>query len=113
LFLADCFLFPSWYEGFSGALVEAMMAGIPIIASDIPMNLEAVKHKETALVFPVRNGHELAKSMEYALEHPAEMKAIGQRARAKAIEHYDIEKIAKQYEELLLEIYDSVSQKSK
>ena len=37
-------------KGFSGSLVEAMIAGIPIIASDIPMNREAVD-SSTALIF--------------------------------------------------------------
>lgn len=98
---AHCFLFPSWYEGFSGALVEAMMAGIPIIASDIPMNLEAVKDQESALVFPVGNRKALKEKMIYAIENPDRMEELGQVARLEAIQRFDIEKIAKKYEETL------------
>lgn len=108
----DCFVFTSWYEGFSGALVEAMMAGIPIIASDIPMNLEAVQDKETALVFPVRNVDALADKMIYAIEHPEEMAEMGRRAREVAIERFDIEKIAKQYEAVLWKVYHTHRKKS-
>lgn len=99
-----CFLFPSWYEGFSGALVEAMMSGIPIIASDIPMNLEAVEDQKTTLIFPVQDADFLAKQMTWAIENPESMQALGIQARKVAEERFDIEKIAKQYEALLQKI---------
>lgn len=96
-----CFLFPSWYEGFSGALVEAMMAGIPIIASDIPMNLEAVTDSKTALIFKVGDSQDLFEKMTFALEHPEQMAAMGQEARREAEERFDIEKIAREYERVV------------
>ena len=96
-----CFLFSSWYEGFSGALVEAMMAGIPIIASDIPMNLEAVTDSKTALIFKVGDSQDLFEKMTFALEHPEQMAAMGQEARREAEERFDIEKIAREYERVV------------
>ncbi|PZV76717.1 glycosyl transferase family 1 [Algoriphagus aquaeductus] len=101
LITAHCFLFPSWYEGFSGALVEAMMAGIPIIASDISMNLEAVTNGKTALVFRVGDPQDLAEKISFAIQHPEQMAALGQEARREAEERFDIEKIAKEYEQLV------------
>ncbi|WP_339698718.1 glycosyltransferase family 4 protein [Algoriphagus aquimarinus] len=101
LLSSNCFLFPSWYEGFSGALVEAMMAGIPIIASDIPMNLEAVTADINALTFPVKDVKALTQKMLYAIENPDRMAELGKAARLEAIQRFDIEKIAKEYEELL------------
>lgn len=101
------FLFPSWYEGFSGALVEAMMAGIPIIASDIPMNLEAIEDGKSGLVFPVTNVTALAKQMTWAIENPKLMLLLGINARIKAEERFDIEKIAKKYEATLFFISGS------
>lgn len=103
---AHCFLFPSWYEGFSGALVEAMMAGIPIIASDIPMNLEAV-NSENALIFECQNREQLADQMIFAIENPDQMADLGARARELAIARFDIEKIAKEYEEAVFRIVRS------
>ncbi|QDH79809.1 glycosyltransferase family 4 protein [Echinicola soli] len=101
LFDYDCFVFPSWYEGFSGALVEAMMVGIPVIASDIPMNLEAVTPHINALTFPVKDAEMLAAQMNYAMNHPEKMAELGRNARKEAIERFDIEKIAEEYEEVL------------
>ncbi|MBN3582528.1 glycosyltransferase family 4 protein [Algoriphagus aestuarii] len=103
LITANCFVFPSWYEGFSGALVEAMMAGIPIIASNISMNLEAVS-RDNSMIFEVRNTNQLAQQMIFAIENPDLMVKLGDNARKEALERFDIEKIAKQYEETLKEI---------
>lgn len=105
LYQYHCFVFPSWYEGFSGALVEAMLSGIPIIASDIPMNLEAVKDKETALTFEVKNTQMLEQKMIFAIENPTIMQIIGAKARVISIERFDIKTIARQYEEVLMEVY--------
>ncbi|GMQ29577.1 glycosyltransferase [Algoriphagus confluentis] len=102
-----CFLFPSWYEGFSGALVEAMMAGIPIIASDIPMNLEAIEDKKSGLVFPVNQVNALASQMTWAIENPELIRELGINARMIAEERFEIEKIAKRYEATLFSIVDS------
>lgn len=110
LLTADCFVFPSWYEGFSGALVEAMMVGIPIIASDIPMNLEAVTDQKSTLVFPVQNVSSLTQKMLWAIENPDQMRAIGNAARMSAIDRFDIEKIAVQYEQTLFRIANQVKQ---
>ncbi|TXE02401.1 glycosyltransferase [Algoriphagus aquimarinus] len=105
LLSSDCFLFPSWYEGFSGALVEAMMAGIPIIASDVPMNLEAITPGQNGIVFPVKNIDSLKSQMQFAIENPEQMEEFGKNARMTAIQRFDIEKIAKEYEGVLLEVF--------
>lgn len=102
LYMANCFIFSSWYEGFSGALVEAMMSGIPIIASNIPMNLEAVTNEKTALVYEMKNSNELADKMQHMITNYPAMIVMGARARVEAIEKFDIKTIARQYESVLL-----------
>jgi len=106
LYEAHCFLFPSWYEGFSGALVEAMLAGIPIIASDITMNREAVTPDQTALVFPVKDEHALLQRMEQMMLHYQDMISMGKRARNEALQRFDIQVIASQYEQFLKSVID-------
>lgn len=101
LYHSNCFVFPSWYEGFSGALVEAMMLGIPIIASNITMNLEAVQSNYTALVYPVKDEKKLAENLNYCVQHYPKMIEMGENARTVAIEKFEIKKIAHQYETFL------------
>ena len=101
---SNCFVFPSHYEGFSGALVEAMMCGIPIIASNIPMNMEAVESENTALVFKVMSIEELYLCMKKMIQRYGEMIQMGQRARVKANNHFDIANIASVYEQKLISL---------
>lgn len=62
---SDVAVFASYYEGFSGAVLEAALAGIPIVASDIPMNHEVLPD-DGALFFPVMNVEELYRKMYQA-----------------------------------------------
>jgi len=101
LYDSNCFVFPSRFEGFSGALVEAMMTGIPIISSDIPMNLEAVEHHKTALVHQLKNADDLFDKMNEMITQYPSMIEMGERARETSIQKFDIKNIAHQYESLL------------
>lgn len=102
---AHCFVFPSWYEGFSGTLVEAMILGIPTICSDISMNLEAVDASR-ALIFPVRDPEALCRCMRQMMEQYPEQVQRGANARTRAVDTYDIHHIALQYESFLREVAD-------
>lgn len=93
----DVFVFPSYYEGFSGALVEAMLGGAPILASDISMNKEAVKHLDTAYLFKVMDVSSLEKALMFAVTNKEKMKVMAQKARFIAEQKYDIEQIAEQH----------------
>ncbi len=103
LYGAHCFVFPSWYEGFSGALIEAMMVGLPIVASDIPMNLEAVTDHETALVHRVKDPDHIFGQLMSIMKHYEDAVQLGNRAREEAIRRFDIKNIARSYENFLRE----------
>lgn len=109
LYKAHSFVFPSWYEGFSGALVEAMMMGIPIVASDIPMNLEAVTHEKTALVHRVKNVQDLSERLREVLNNYPHMIELGAAARKEALERFELRKIAGEYERVLKGVVEKVS----
>ncbi len=98
---ANCFVFPSHNEGFSGALVEAMMSGIPSICSDIPMNLEAIKNDVTGKVFKVKNAESLYIQMKWMLENYNTAIELGNKASEDAFNRFEINAIAKQYLQLL------------
>lgn len=66
---ADVFTLPSLWEAMPLAVLEAMAAGIPIVASDIPAMREVLG--ETALLVPPRDAHKLANAVARILEAPA------------------------------------------
>ncbi len=106
---ADVFVFPSHFEGHSGALVEAMLAQKPIVASDIPENRESVEHRVTALLVPPRHPEALAEAMVKLLEQPEEAKQLAAQAREVALERFDVRRIAEQHEELYRSVLEQRS----
>lgn len=94
----DMLLFSSHYEGFSGTLVEAMLSGLPIIASNIAMNSEAVVHGETGRLFPVADWRGLYQEMKWVSDHWENGLQMSRNACYYARQRFDILKIAEQHE---------------
>jgi len=51
---AAVFVLPSGYEGFAHLVIEAWAAGVPVIASSIPANMEIIRDGATGLLAPYR-----------------------------------------------------------
>lgn len=100
---ADIAIFPSYYEGFSGAVLEAALAGIPMLLSDIPMNREVVP-SDGAIFFPVMNVEALYHSMLEVLKNHDQALERSKVAFSFAAGKFDIASIAVRHEEL----YDKV-----
>jgi glycosyltransferase involved in cell wall biosynthesis len=58
--MADAFVFPSLTEGLPNALLEAMAAGLPVIATDVPGNRDLIEANATGLLVPARDRAALA-----------------------------------------------------
>lgn len=60
---ADVFLFPSYSEGFSIAVIEAMAMGLPIIASDVGANAEVLE-EHGGIIVPVANSEQIVTALQ-------------------------------------------------
>ncbi|MEZ0267211.1 MAG: glycosyltransferase family 4 protein [Phycisphaerae bacterium] len=60
----DLLVLPSAAEGFGLVLIEAMAAGVPVVASDAPGIRDVVRNGETGLLVPVGAPAELARAIE-------------------------------------------------
>lgn len=100
----DVFVFSSLHEGLPLAVSEAMLAGVPMIVSDIEPLLEASGDGEYAKVFPVGDEVELAASLIALLEDRTAREDLARRAKQFAIENFSIDahlaKLARLYGEL-------------
>jgi len=67
---ADVFVLSSLVEGFPLSVVEAMAAGVPVVASDIGGTREAVEHELTGLLVPPRDADALAAAIRRTLAEP-------------------------------------------
>src|SRR3989344_523168 len=61
---ADCLVMPSRWEGFGLVLIEAMAAGVPIVAADFSVVPDIVQNGKTGLIVPRENPEALAEAME-------------------------------------------------
>jgi glycosyltransferase involved in cell wall biosynthesis len=77
-----------WYENFPRTLVEALAAGLPIIASRIGALAGLVQEGRTGLLFEPGNAADLARTLAWAEAHPHEMARMGEAARADFEAHY-------------------------
>lgn len=87
---ADAFVLPSWTEGHPKALLEAMSAGVPCVASDVPGNRAVLENDRTGLLFDPADPVALARALERVLGEPALARSLGERARALVIDRYDL-----------------------
>lgn len=84
---SDIGLLVSHTEGFSNAILEFMSMGIPMIATDVGGNKEAIIHGETGLIVPAKNPKELSDAILNLVNNPNRIK-MGELGRKRIIEHF-------------------------
>jgi glycosyltransferase involved in cell wall biosynthesis len=103
----DTFVLPSYSEGLSLSLLEAMAAGLPVIATAVGGNPELVMDGVTGLLIPAKDAEALAAALERVLADPAWAKEMGEKARRQVAENYSVERLGREingiYEELVEE----------
>ncbi|MCU1340706.1 MAG: exopolysaccharide biosynthesis protein WecB/TagA/CpsF family [Candidatus Acidoferrum typicum] len=101
----DLFLFPSIYEAMPMALLEAMAAGMAIVASDIPANREFLSD---AGILSAADPASLAQAASRLLANPAQADASGRRAIERT-KQFTVEATADGYEKLFPALRNGVS----
>jgi glycosyltransferase involved in cell wall biosynthesis len=86
---ADIFVLPSHFEGLPMSVIEAMLAGLPVVATDIRGPREQVVDGETGLLVPVRDAASLAGALRRLAEDGALRGRMGAAGLARARELFD------------------------
>jgi glycosyltransferase involved in cell wall biosynthesis len=99
---SDLFVIPSIREGVSLAMLEAMAAGLPIVASDVPGMRTLIKNCGILVKNP--NPQNYAKTLDLNLSDPEKLKTLSKLSRQTA-QNYSWRKVVSQIEDVYTEIY--------
>ena len=99
----SCMLFPSFWqgEGFPGVIIDAYIAGLPVIASDWNMNSELIEEGETGFLVPVQNAKILADKMLEIIKNPELVMKMRMNSLAKA-KDYHIDSVWPIFEKIIV-----------
>ena len=86
----DQFWLSSDWEGTPNVVLEAMAAGLPVIATSVGGTPEILEHGETGILVPPRDVTAIVAESRRLLENPREAETLGQRARVAATERFSI-----------------------
>jgi glycosyltransferase involved in cell wall biosynthesis len=81
--MADVFCLPSWWEAMPLSVLEAMAAGLPVVASDVGDVSRVVVDGITGYVVPSKDPERLAATLEPLLTDPALRRRMGAAGRAR------------------------------
>ena len=98
----DVFILSSDWEGTPMTILEAMAARKPIIATAVGGVPELVENGVTGLLVPPKNTQALAEAILQLVGNSTLREEMGREGQRKALERFDINQIARQYEELYL-----------
>lgn len=90
---SSVYVLPSYREGTSRSVLEAMSMGRPIITTDAPGCRETVVQGKNGYLVPVKSISELSNSMISFIEDTSLIEEMGQASRAIAEEKYDVKKV--------------------
>jgi glycosyltransferase involved in cell wall biosynthesis len=94
---ADLFVLPSVSEGLPLALLEAMFAGCPVVATDVGEIRNVLEDGKAGVVVPPGDAGALATGLDQLLSSPARARDLADRARRRVESEYDVATMAERY----------------
>lgn len=102
---ADCIVLPSYHEGMSRTLMEALSMSKPIITSDIPGCKEMVEPGKNGFLCKPADSEALIQAIsEFVNLNPEQRKNFGIYSREKAEREFDIRHVIKIYDQIIHDI---------
>ncbi len=100
----DLLIQSSLSEGLSIAVVEAMAAGLAVVATDVGGTTEIVKHGATGLIIQPRKPKEIADGVLALHADSARRESMAKAARETAFREWSVEKWVRQFEEVYVDL---------
>ena len=91
---SDLFVFPSVNEGLAQVLLEAMAAGLPVVATELSGACDCVSEGKEGFIVPARDVDRTAEAIQWCYQHRDETRGMGRAARARiesqfTLDHYN------------------------
>jgi len=102
----DIVVHPSLTEGLSNVILEAMSAGIPVVATRVGGNPELVEDGRTGFLVPVENADEIAGAIGRLLDQPDMARAFGARARRRVTDEFAMDEMLSRTEALYMRLLE-------
>lgn len=99
---ADLFVLPSRSEAFPNSVIEAMAAGLPVVATAVGGLLDLVDHDRTGLLVQAGDAEALASAIRRLLRDRTAAARLGRAARAHIAERYSFDRMVRAFEDLYL-----------
>lgn len=94
----DVEIVPSAEEAFGRVTVEAMMAQMPVIASDSGANPELIEEGKDGFLFESGSALQLARQMKYVIQHKEWIRRMGTAGQKKAVQRFSLQRNLDQIE---------------
>jgi sugar transferase (PEP-CTERM/EpsH1 system associated) len=105
LAVLDVFVLSSLWEGMPNAILEAMAAGLPVVATAVGGTPDVVVDGVTGFLVPPRDPSALAKALATLVRDPDLRRRMGQAGRERVLQHFSVERMVERtqnlYEQLL------------
>jgi glycosyltransferase involved in cell wall biosynthesis len=98
--LFDVFVLPSLYEGFGIAILEAMAAARPVVATTVGGIPEFVRQGETGILVEPGDAASLAEAISSLLQHPEQAQEMGLKGQKVVRDHFGIATVVRQHEQV-------------
>jgi len=97
---SDIFAFPSFMEASPNAVIEAMAAGLPIVATRVGGIPEVIEHEQSGLLVPPGDDRALAAGILRLIERPELAAQVGDAARATVEGRFSFDRMVDEFQQL-------------
>jgi L-malate glycosyltransferase len=101
---SDVFVLPSRSEAFPNSVMEAMAAGLPVIATAVGGVPELVQHEVSGILIPPDDRAALARSLRALIADPARAASLGRAARDTITSRFSFTRMVSSFEDLYLDL---------
>lgn len=104
--ITDIFVMPTFLEGMSNAILEAMASGLPIITTNIDENKRWLEESASALLVDPGSSSQIARAIKTLLDDPALAKRLAAQAKTVVRERYSIASTSQTFTKTIYRLLD-------